>query len=160
MSLKKFDKQLSWEFLRDTVFWTLVGFCLFSLAPKMYFEYLDDTIYFDVIEVSIPGEKVFAPCEQVPIELFRVSLVNTSATFIDELVLVNVDSEEEVRRYTGETAINEGTKTIAITYNLPCEVDEGNYIIRSITEYEIRGVSKQTAWTSPVFEVVIDETSN
>ncbi len=130
------------------------GFMIIGrFIPQTYYRYFDSTEYYLVKVPAAVGGKEFAPCNSVPVEINRVSLVDTEAVADINLVLVNLDSKERVYREVRNIMITKGEAVYVAKYNIPCSATPGRYIFDALVHFKVYDIDKYTHFYSEEFDV-------
>lgn len=131
---------------------TVVG----TYLPQLYTRYFDSTDYFEIESITI-ADKIFQPCEELEVNVYRKIPVDIQASYIDELILIHLEDEKIVEkesvRYTGDAFWQVGEKEVQLSYTLPCEIENGEYYIKSSSSFTVNNISKLESFETPVFTV-------
>lgn len=119
--------------------------------PNLYFRYIDKTVYYKIENPVYVEQFDYKPCDDVIFEIKRNSLIDASAVYITELVLVY--NNTEVKYYNDTVAISVGSDTIHAKLPLPCNLEKGDYYLRGVVTYKVRGFDKTTPFYSTQFKV-------
>lgn len=141
-------KQQAFYIVFFAVAFAVIGYTV----PRIYLQYFDKTIYYS-LELPIKvDKKVYKPCEFLQASADRISLVNTMGTSIRELVLIKDD--RKVFEKSVDIAIPKGQKKVSVTWQLPCDTEEGTYFWRGGIEYTVQGIYKYFIFYTEEFEVI------
>lgn len=121
------------------------------MIPRIYFATFDKTAYYFIKSPIAVEQKLYKPCDDVLVHLYRESLINTTAVGVKELVLVK--SNEEVARGKDDLAITVGNTNIDVKWALPCNIDQGEYYFRGVVTYTVNGLEKSTTFETEKFTV-------
>ena len=139
----------------------IIGCFIFILVPIMmtnfYFHYVDDTAYYSVVQPIPVDRKYYKPCDKVNLTLTRTALLNLSLDVNIELVLRKDDqtiakiTDAQIHR---NPSVKKGEKqTVLLSYNLPCNIEDGLYYWQFLATYKIHGYERIYLAISDTFNV-------
>lgn len=139
--------------LNILIFGTL--FALLGTAiPSFYYEYIDNTVYYEITEVGLDAE-IYSPGDYMELRLTRTSLVDSNTEVVRELSLINSNASfTEIYREESFGSIDVGSKQINTVYKLPEPLEDGEYFWRGTMIYEARGRERVYTFTTPIFTVL------
>lgn len=132
---------------------SLVGYFL----PKAYFEFADPKNFYEIESpLSVQPEEVEG-CQTVTVSGKVVSHVVVQAQAQRELVLVDVDGEETVAKFTEKVDLNT-TPDEGIFFKreveIPCGIDTGIYFFRGRVDFRIHESLKSVEFYTETFEII------
>jgi len=134
-----------------------VGSMVFTnQATEFYFKNIDKTDYFRVRQPVSIDRQEYSPCEPVLVDLVRTSSVTSRAVSTVELILVNKEGEW-YKQTIGGNEFNidvSQNQIIHIPFNLPCNVQPGQYFLKAVVTYHVRGYEKNYKWESESFNII------
>lgn len=110
--------------------------------PEVYFEYLDKTVYYSMDLPLKVEKKEYKPGEIVRLSMVRNSKLEMTAVSVTELVLIDGKTKEEVARVTRDLSITKGTESICISFTLPENLKDGEYLYQGTINYKFQGLTK------------------
>lgn len=124
--------------------------------PKTYYQYFDQTAYYQV-KNPVPVEKRdYKACDEVDVYIIRKSLIDGQGDSIINLSLVRDGNgtRERVAAEIKSISITKGDGKIITHWKLPCGIDPGEYFFEGTVKYQVRGIDKYTAFNTEFFKVV------
>ena len=115
---------------------------------------LGASVFYTVESPVIIEFAKYKPCDTVRIFLVRHSTIDSQGQSSRQLLFLTTDQGEEVKgRQDVPVTIDPGTKQIITTFNLPCDLPEGNYYIRATIEFTVDGFEKFAPWHTQTFTI-------
>lgn len=126
-----------------------------EFIPNVYFRYFDKMAYYSIEQPISVDKKFYNPCEVTRATIKRVSLINTTASSVIDLVLVKADkSEEKIINLNRDMAIIKGERVLTVHWPLPCDIPEGKYYWQAVMKYNVNGIERTYSYISETFNVV------
>lgn len=137
--------------------YALVGACIFLylgwIIPNIYLTYFDGSEYYVAKFISL-DKPSYKPCETIMFTIHRDSKVKSAATFTTNLFrVIDAANKIPVARRSGPGDITVGEQSIANTFVIPCDAQEGYYILRRVVIYSVYDREKTFSYQSPGFVV-------
>lgn len=131
--------------------------CAFAIigwaVPEIYLTYFDKSEYY-IARVSSINKISYAPCDKLQFTVERISNVKSSAVFITMLVRLEDENRKvTVARKQGTGDISFGNQSIANTFNIPCDADEGFHILHRVVIYKVFDREKVFTYSSEPFYI-------
>lgn len=123
-----------------------------TFVPQMYYTYFDKTNYYETTDLEIITEKVYA-CEDVEYVFSRSAREDLELHIHSDLLKVLDDDRlQQVYAFPPvEASAGRGDIIIRSSRKIPCDVEEGTYIIRFFYNYEFKGSKRIFTNDSPPF---------
>jgi hypothetical protein len=136
------------------ILFTVMSYALQS-AGKLYYRYIDKTVYYDITNPITVERKQNVVCTYVDAYIHRKVLVPIQAVSVKQLVLMRVDGKKESRgSYTTSFQADVGETTNVAHWILPCDIPLGTYMFEGIASYRINDVPKTTHFYTENFEII------
>jgi hypothetical protein len=126
-------------------------------ATEFYFKNIDKTEYFSVKQPVSIDKNEYLSCEPILVDLVRTSVITTRAVSTVEIILVN-DKGEWFKQTIGGSDFNidkSQGQVIHVRFVLPCDIIPGQYFLKAVVHYEVRGMPKDYVWESESFQVIL-----
>lgn len=148
----------------DRVFYVVFFACAFSVLgyfiPEIYYHHIDRNTYFEIRQpVSVEYEQ-YRRGDPITFIINRRSDFDMNLTLSSEIVHVNGDftvhqleDHESPRYIAAESTDGKYQMFKSSSYTIPCDAMGGRNLIRVVAEYEVRGVPKNYAFLTEIFEV-------
>ena len=104
---------------------------------------------------------VYGPGQEVPVDIWRTSLLGMQARNLIELVHLHDGKEREIWKYTKDIYLQAGEGLIEVFYDIPLKVqcaqlETNTYKFRGIITYNPLGyLDKSFEWETEKFQIVV-----
>jgi len=123
------------------------------IIPDFYLTYFDQRDYY-IARVSGLDKVSYLPCDKLQFTVERNSHVKSPATFITMLVRLKDDKQKvTIARRQGLGDITFGSQSIANTFDIPCDAQEGYYILHRVVIYKVFDREKVFTYSSEPFYI-------
>lgn len=143
----------------------MLFFCMFFAVmgwflPRIYLQYFDKTEYYKVKSPAQIVQKIYKPCDTVPVTIRRTVLIDLRAHSTINLILKSDDGKIKYGQGSRELIITKtnGEEPITALWKIKdeeggCNIPNGIYYYDALVEYQIQGITKQTFFTTDTFVV-------
>ena len=138
------------EMLLFGILFAVIGYAV----PRTYYQFFDKTEYYKIKSPIEVEQKAYQPCQNVKVYLVRNSLIDSQGTSIINLSLLKENSRERVSQQVKEVSMTKGEGIIITSWQLPCNIEPGQYFFEGSVKYKVRDFEKYTPFNTVNFEVV------
>lgn len=124
-------------------FFAMVFVMFGTLVPDVYYRYFDKTQYYQVIDIELLAT-TYPACGKVSYLVKRVSLIDMTLKIESNLLKVE-ENGQLVKVHIFPTVVSgagKGNDWIKAMRQLPCDLDEGDYIIQFFYNYNYNSIEK------------------
>ncbi len=125
--------------------------------PRIYYQYLDKTVYYQVDSPAQIVKEEYKACQSVEVRIHRKSLIDLKGDVNMVLFLRTVDGKTKYNEAHRDLVASKGETNVTAFWPLPCTIPSGIYYFDVVTSYQLNGIIKQTFWTTETFKVVAVE---
>ncbi len=122
--------------------------------PRIYLEYFDKTVYYTMDLPVTVDKDVYCAGDVMKLSSSKGSLLDARLDITGELVLIKIDSLEEVYRASEAFPTTKGSEDFITAIKLPDDLEAGSYKWQGVVNYSVKGVDKVFVWYSEEFVII------
>lgn len=147
------------DYLLHIVIFSAAFMVIGYYLPKIYIQYFDKRVYYEITNPITVEKKVNNKCEFIDAYINRRALVPIKGSSVRQLTLIRVDGKyQRIANFETPVQADIGETTMIVHWLLPCDIPIGTYFFEGTLEYKVYDITRYTHFYTENF--IVQSTSS